>query len=147
MHDLQCLKTFCTIGEAAAIEAVLEEAGIRCQISEEAGGIWGAQVGSLGSVRVMVATEEIEKATAVLQAHEEALGAEDSLRDQNDGEVPYWDAPAAFAPFEAKKDDDSSEPQAWELQVFGPFWVVYFGCILLLVGVGLYFLVSLLVRL
>ena len=147
MHDLTCLKPFCTADEAAVLEAVLEEAGIQCVVSEEAGGVWGAQVGSQGSARIMVAQEDLEKATGILEAHQAAVESEESREDSENTEDAYWNAPEAFAPFEDKKGEPSDAPRSWVLRVFGPFWILYFAGLLLLAGIGLFLLVSLLVTL
>ena len=136
MHDLTCLKPFCTADEAAVLEAVLEEAGIECVVSEEAGGVWGAQVGSQGAARVMVAQEDLEKATEVLKAHEASMESEKSQDDSENTEDAYWNAPEAFAPFEDKKGEPSDEPQMWVLRVFGPFWIIFFASLLFLVAIG-----------
>ena len=143
MHDLACLKPFCTSDEAAVLEAVLEEAGIQCEISEEAGGVWGFQVGSQGAARVMVAEEDLARAAEILKAHEAAMVAENSRGDSDGEEDPYWNAPEAFAPFEDK--EPPSGPQPWMANVFGPFWILPFAVVLVLFGIGFYLLVSFLV--
>jgi hypothetical protein len=133
MHDPQCLKTFCTIGEAAAIETILENAGVRCRISEEAGGIWGAQVGSLGSVRVLVAEEDLERAADILRAHEESLRADAEKTDESG--QPYWNAPEAFAPFEGDSADAEKRLTPSQFVVWG---IVLFVAALLVSCLALY---------
>ena len=118
MQAFECLKPFCTIGEAVATEAALEEAGIPCRVHEEFGGVWG----SLGSARVLVAREDLERAAEVLTAGERTAEAVVYRGDSDGEENDYWNAPEAFAPF---GDDDGKRPnemQPWELAVLGPVW-------------------------
>jgi len=136
MHDLICVKPFCTADEAAVLEAVLEEAGIECVVSEEAGGVWGAQVGSQGAARIMVAQEDFEKATEILKTHEASIKSGESGGGSEETEDAYWNAPEAFAPFEDKKGEAADESESWVLRVFGPFWIIFFASLLFLVAIG-----------
>ena len=142
MHNPECLKPLCTLGEAVATQMSLEEAGIPCRVCEELGGIWGGQAGGLGSARVLVAREDLRRAAEVLRTREQTVEADASLGDSNDEEDDYWNTPEAFAAFEDDDGKRSNELQPWALIVFGPFWMVYFIVVLGLFATLGYLLVS-----